>query len=304
VPYRRIRRAAVLGAGTMGCQLAALLANAGVPVLLLDIVPAELTEEERRRELTLAHPEVRNRLSRAGLQRALQMRPAAFTAPERAQLVTVGNLEDDLHRIADCDWVIEAVVEDLRVKQALLERVEAFWKPGVVVSTNTSGLPVREIAQGRSEEFRRHFLGTHFFNPPRYLRLLEVIPLPATDPEVVRWVEEVATRVLGKGVVFCKDTPNFIANRIATFGFLHTVRVMLEEDLTIEEVDELTGPFLGRPRSATFRTADLVGLDVLAHVARNSYERLVDDEQREVFRLPEFLPVSYTHLTLPTTPYV
>jgi 3-hydroxyacyl-CoA dehydrogenase len=289
VPYRRIRRAAVLGAGTMGCQLAALLANAGVPVLLLDIVPAELTEEERRRELTLADPEVRNRLSRAGLQRALQMRPAAFTAPERAQLVTVGNLEDDLHRIADCDWVIEAVVEDLRVKQALLERVEAFWKPGVVVSTNTSGLPVREIAQGRSEEFRRHFLGTHFFNPPRYLRLLEVIPLPATDPEVVRWVEEVATRVLGKGVVFCKDTPNFIANRIATFGFLHTVRVMLEEDLTIEEVDELTGPFLGRPRSATFRTADLVGLDVLAHVARNSYERLVDDEQREVFRLPEFL---------------
>ncbi len=286
---RRIRRAAVLGAGTMGCQLAALLANAGVPVLLLDIVPSELTEEERRRELTLAHPEVRNRLSRAGLDRARTMQPAAFTVPERAQLVTVGNLEDDLHRLADCDWVIEAVVEDLAVKQALLERVERVWKPGVVVSTNTSGLPIREIAQGRSAEFRRHFLGTHFFNPPRYLRLLEVIPLPDTDPEVLRWVEDVASRVLGKGVVLCKDTPNFIANRIATFGFLHTVRVMAEEGLTVEEVDELTGPFLGRPRSATFRTADLVGLDVLAHVARNAYERLVGDEQREVFRLPDFL---------------
>lgn len=273
----------------MGCQLAALLANAGVPVLLLDIVPTELTDEERRRELTLSHPEVRNRLSRAGLERALQMRPAAFTAPERAQLVTVGNLEDDLHRIADCDWIIEAVVEDLQVKQGLLERLERFWRPGVVVSTNTSGLPVREIAHGRSEAFRRQFLGTHFFNPPRYLRLLELIPLPDTDPAVVRWVEDVAGRVLGKGVVFCKDTPNFIANRIATFGFLHTVRVMVEEELTIEEVDELTGPFLGRPRTATFRTADLVGLDVLAHVARNSYERLADDEQREVFRLPPFV---------------
>ncbi|MDR5690056.1 MAG: 3-hydroxyacyl-CoA dehydrogenase/enoyl-CoA hydratase family protein [Armatimonadota bacterium] len=289
MPSRNIRRAAVLGAGTMGCQLAALLANAGVPVLLLDIVPTELTDEERRRELTLSHPEVRNRLSRAGLERALQMRPAAFTAPERAQLVTVGNLEDDLHRIADCDWIIEAVVEDLQVKQGLLERLERFWRPGVVVSTNTSGLPVREIAHGRSEAFRRHFLGTHFFNPPRYLRLLELIPLPDTDPAVVRWVEDVAGRVLGKGVVFCKDTPNFIANRIATFGFLHTVRVMVEEELTIEEVDELTGPFLGRPRTATFRTADLVGLDVLAHVARNSYERLADDEQREVFQLPPFV---------------
>ncbi|MCS7234409.1 MAG: 3-hydroxyacyl-CoA dehydrogenase/enoyl-CoA hydratase family protein [Armatimonadetes bacterium] len=273
----------------MGSQLAALLANAGVPVLLLDLVPTELTEDEGRRELTLEHPEVRNRLSRAGLDRALQMRPTAFTVPERAQLVTVGNFEDDLHRVAECDWVIEAVVEDLAVKQALMERLERVWRPGVVVTTNTSGLPVREIAHGRSEAFRRHFLGTHFFNPPRYLRLLEVIPLPETDPEVVRWVEEVAGRVLGKGVVVCKDTPNFIANRIATFGFLHTVRVMVEEGLTVEEVDELTGPFLGRPRSATFRTADLVGLDVLAHVARNAYQRLVDDEQRDTFRLPDWL---------------
>ncbi len=289
MPTPWVRRAAVLGAGTMGSQIAALLANAGIPVLLLDLASHDLTEEERRRELSSDHPEVRNRLSRAGLERALRMRPAAFTAPERAQLVTLGNFDDDLPRLAECDWVVEAVVEDLAAKQALLERVERVWKPGVVVSTNTSGLPIQDVAAGRSTEFRRHFLGTHFFNPPRYLRLLEVIPLPETDPAVLRWVEDVATRVLGKGVVFCKDTPNFIANRIATYGFLRTAHLMVEEGLTIEEVDELTGTFLGRPRSATFRTADLVGLDVLAHVARNSYERLPHDEQREVFRLPAFI---------------
>ncbi len=278
-----IRRAAVLGAGTMGSQLAALFANAGVPVLLLDILPPELTEEERQR------PEARNRLAREGLERALRLRPPAFTTPERAKLVEVGNLEDDLPRIQECSWVVEAVVEDLAVKRAVLERVERYWKPGTVVSTNTSGLPVREIAQGRSAAFRAHFLGTHFFNPPRYLKLLELVPTEETDPEVARWVEEVACRLLGKGVVRAKDTPNFIANRIGTFAFLHTVRVMVEEGLTVEEVDALTGPVLGRPRSATFRTADLVGLDVLAHVARNASERLTDDEAREVFLLPEFL---------------
>jgi len=278
-----IRRAAVLGAGTMGSQLAALFANAGVPVLLLDILPPELSEEEG------TNPEVRNRLAREGLERALRMRPAAFTIPERAQLVEVGNLEDDLPRIRECTWVVEAVVEDLAVKRAVLERVERYWRPGIVVSTNTSGLPVREMVQGRSPAFRAHFLGTHFFNPPRYLKLLELIPTEETDPEVVRWVEEVAHRRLGKGVVRAKDTPNFIANRIGTFAFLHTVRVMMQEGLSVEEVDELTGPLLGRPRSATFRTADLVGLDVLAYVARHAYERLVDDEAREVFRLPEFL---------------
>ncbi len=273
----------------MGSQIAALFASAGIPVLLLDLPSHDLTEEDRRRELTPDHPQVRNRLSRAGLERALAMQPAAFTVPERARLVTVGNFDDDLFRLAECDWVVEAIVEDLAAKQALLERVERVWKPGVVVSTNTSGLPIREVSAGRSQEFRRHFLGTHFFNPPRYLRLLEVIPLPETDPAVLRWVEEVGTRVLGKGVVVCKDTPNFIANRIATYGFLKTTHLMVEEGLTVEEVDELTGTFLGRPRSATFRTADLVGLDVLAHVARNSYERLAHDEERETFQLPQFL---------------
>jgi len=268
-----ISQAAVLGAGTMGAQLAALFANAGIPVLLLD----------------LASEVDRNRIAREGLERAQRMQPAAFTVPERVQLVTVGNFEDDLPRIAQCRWIIEAVVEDLAAKRALLERVERSWKPGIVVSTNTSGLPIREIAEGRSPEFRRHFLGTHFFNPPRYLRLLEVIPTEDTDPDVVAWVSDVADRLLGKGVVRAKDTPNFIANRIGTFAFLHTVRVMLEEGLTIEEVDELTGPVLGRPRSATFRTADLVGLDILASVARNAYERLPTDEARETYCLPEFI---------------
>jgi 3-hydroxyacyl-CoA dehydrogenase len=285
----RIRRAAVLGSGTMGSQIAALFANAGVPVLLLDIVPSELTEEEKRRELTADHPDVRNRIARSGLERALGAKPAAFTLPDRAQLVTVGNLEDDLARIADCDWVIEAVVEEVGIKRALMERVERRWKPGIIVTTNTSGLPIHDIAEGRSAEFRRHFLGTHFFNPPRYLKLLELIPTSQTDDAIARWVAEVGSRVLGKGIVWAKDTPNFIANRIGTFGFLHALRVMLEEELTIEEVDELTGPLLGRPRSATFRTTDIVGLDVLAHVARNSYERLRDDEHRDVFQLPEFV---------------
>jgi len=284
-----LRRAAVLGSGTMGAQIAALFANAGVPVLLLDIVPAELSDDERRRGLTLDSPEVRTRIARAGLERARQTKPAAFTLPERASLVSVGTFDDDLPRLAECDWVIEAVVENLAIKRALLERVERHRRPDAVVSTNTSGLPIHTIAEGRSDDFRAHFLGTHFFNPPRYLQLLEVIPTPDTRPAAVRWIVEAAGRDLGKSVVCAKDSPNFIANRLGTFGFLHTVRAMLEEGLAIDEVDDLTGPMLGRPRSATFRTVDLVGLDVLADVARNAYERLVADEERELYRLPEFL---------------
>lgn len=286
---RPLRRVAVLGAGTMGSQIAALLANAGIPTLLLDLAPADLTEDEKRRELTPTSRDVRNRIARAGLERARQMKPPAFTLPERVSLVTVGNFADDLPGIAECDWVIEAVVEDLETKRALLEQVEKHWKPGTVVSTNTSGLPIHGIGEGRSGGFLAYFLGTHFFNPPRYLRLLELIPTRYTDPDVVGWVAEIGSRVLGKGIVYAKDTPNFIANRIATFGFLHAVRAMLDEGLTIEQVDELTGPVLGRPRSATFRTADLVGLDVLAHLARHSYEQLAADEQREVFRLPDLV---------------
>ncbi len=281
-----LRRAVVLGAGVMGSAIAAHLANAGVPVLLLDIVPSALTEAERRRDLSLDHPQVRNRLAATGKERALTSQPAAFFAPQSAQLVDVGNIDDHLHRIADADWIIEAVVEDLQIKQDLLARVEAHWKPGLVVSTNTSGLPVHQLVRGRSDAFRQCFLGTHFFNPPRYLKLLEVIPLAETDPELVTTVSQWGDRLLGKGVVYAHDRPNFIANRIGSYGFRKAGQLMMELGLTIEEVDELTGPVLGRPRSATFRTTDLVGLDTVIHVSENSYRYLPEDEERDIFIVP------------------
>lgn len=283
---RRLTRAAVLGSGVMGGAIAAHLANAGVSVLLLDVAPRELTDEERRRGLGLADPAVRNRIAASGKERALRANPAAFFTPARASLVTVGNFEDHLAGIAECDWVIEAIVEDLAIKQQLLTRVEQHWRPGIVVSTNTSGLPVGQIAQGRGEAFRRHFLGTHFFNPPRYLRLLEIIALPQTDRALVEMVGAWGEGQLGKGVVYAHDRPNFIANRIGGYGFRKAVQLMLEMGLTVEEVDELTGPLVGRPRSATFRTTDLVGLDTVIHVSENSYRNLTDDPEREVFMLP------------------
>jgi len=283
---RRLRSAAVLGSGVMGAAIAAHLANAGVSVLLLDIVPAELTEEERRRGLSLTDPRVRNRIAAAGKERALRANPAAFFTPARADLVTVGNFEDHLADVAGCDWVIEAIVEDLAIKQQLLERLERHWREGMIVSTNTSGLPVAQIAAGRSAAFQRHFLGTHFFNPPRYLKLLEIIPLPQTDRALVDTVSAWGERQLGKGVVYAHDRPNFIANRIGTYGFRKAVHLMLELGLTIEDVDELTGPLIGRPRSATFRTTDLVGLDTVIHVSENSYRNLPDDPERDVFVVP------------------
>lgn len=282
----RLRRAAVLGAGVMGSAIAAHLANVGVPVLLLDVRPSELLDDERSRGLTLEHPQVRNRLAAAGKQRAQDAQPPAFFVPARAQLVETGNLDDHLSRIAEADWVIEAVVEDLSIKQQVLAHVARHWKPGTVVSTNTSGLPVREIAAGCPDAVRRHFLGTHFFNPPRYLKLLELIPLPGTDPEIVAAVSYWGDRLLGKGIVAAHDTPNFIANRIGSYGFRKAVQLMLELGLSIEEVDELTGPVLARPRSATFRTTDLVGLDTVIHVSENAYRRLPDDEERDVFVVP------------------
>jgi 3-hydroxyacyl-CoA dehydrogenase len=286
---RRLGRAAVLGAGVMGSAIAAHLANVGVPTLLLDVVPTALLDEERRRGLSLDDPRVRSRLARLGVERAGKAQPAAFFTPDRAGLITIGNLEDDLAGIAEADWIIEAVVEDLQIKRAVLARVERHWHPGSIVSTNTSGLPVAAIAAASGAEFRRHFLGTHFFNPPRYMRLLEVIPPRETAREVVETVAAWGERLLGKGVVYANDTPNFIANRIGTFGFLTAVRLMLELALDVDEVDELTGPLIGRPRSATFRTADLSGLDVALHVAANSYRNLPDDEARALYEPPAFL---------------
>ncbi|HEX8557598.1 MAG TPA: 3-hydroxyacyl-CoA dehydrogenase NAD-binding domain-containing protein [Pyrinomonadaceae bacterium] len=285
----RIEKAAVLGAGTMGAQIAAHFANAGIPTLLLDVIPQESSADERARGLTLESKEARDRVARAGLEAAKKAKPAAFFTPEAAALVSVGNFDDDLPRIKDCDIVVEAVVENLEIKRRLFERVERFRKPGSVVASNTSGIPIRQIAEGFPEEFRAHFLGAHFFNPPRYLRLVELIRTEWTSPEVSCAVYGFLDRRLGKGVVVAKDRPNFIANRIGTYGALVTLRTLAEDGYTIEEVDKMTGPATGRPKSATFRTFDIVGLDVLTHVARNLYEAVPDDEDREAYKLPEFV---------------
>jgi 3-hydroxyacyl-CoA dehydrogenase len=285
----RIEKAAVLGAGTMGARIAAHLANAGIPCFLLDIVPKELTAEEKRKGWTLDSPAVRNRIVNAGLEAAKKSRPAAFFTPETARLVTPGNLEDNLPWCGEVDWIIEAVAEDLEIKRNLFSRVETVRKTGTIVSSNTSGLPIKLFAEGRSEDFQQHWAGTHFFNPPRYMKLVELIPGPKTKPEVLRALDEICDLRLGKGVVVAKDTPNFIANRIGTFSMLNALRQMQALDLTIEEVDACTGPAVGWPKSATFRTADLVGLDVLVHVVRNIYENIPDDESRQMYRVPKLV---------------
>ena len=286
---RDIHKVAVLGAGTMGARIAAHLANASVPSLLLDIIPKSLTPEEQAKGLGLDSPPVRNRLARAGLDAALKSRPAAFFVPESARLITPGNFEDHLAGLKDCDWIIEAVMEDLAVKRSLLERVKAVRSPGAIVSSNTSGISISSLSAGFDEEFRRHFLGTHFFNPPRYLHLLEIIPRPETLPGVVDVISQFGDRVLGKGIVMAKDRPNFIANRIGTFTTLDVLRIMGEDGYSIEEIDTLTGPVLGMPKSATFRTLDIIGLDVMAHVVKNLRESLPEDECHALFQVPGFM---------------
>ena len=271
---KRIHKVAVLGAGTMGARIAAHFANAGVPSYLFDIVPPD------------ADGPARNKIAAAGLDAARKSKPAAFFEPSLAKLITVGNFEDDLKKLADVDWIIEAVVENLDIKRSLLKKVDAVRKPGTIVTTNTSGLPVSKIAEGFADDFRRSWFGTHFFNPPRYMRLLELIPTPETDRnllDAIAWFSDVR---LGKGVVFAKDTPNFIGNRIGTFSVLNVIRLMQEMDLTIEDVDALTGTPVGWPKSATFRTIDLVGLDILGHVVSNMTAN-VHDERSEL-KLPDF----------------
>lgn len=270
----RIHRVAVLGAGTMGARIAAHFANAGVPSYLLDIVPPD------------ADAPARNKIAAAGLDAAKKSKPAAFMDASLARLVTVGNFEDDLKKLADVDWIIEAVVENLEIKRSLLRKVEAIRKPGTIVTTNTSGLPVGKIAEGFSDDFRRAWFGTHFFNPPRYMRLLEIIPTPEADRALIDAVSHFSDVRLGKGVVIAKDTPNFIGNRIGTFSVLNVIRLMQEMGLTIEEVDALTGQAVGWPKSATFRTIDLVGLDILGHVVGNMTANVKDE--RSDLQLPDF----------------
>ncbi len=274
----RISKAVVIGAGTMGAAIAAHLANAGIWVNLLDIVPDKPTEDEARKGLSLQDRTVRDRFARQGLERALASRPASFFTPEHADRVRVGNIEDDLGLVSEADWVIEAIVENLDIKRALMERIDSLRGKNTIVSTNTSGIPVHSIAEGRSAAFSAHFLGTHFFNPPRYLKLLELIPTPDTDPAVIAALRRFGEFRLGKGVVLCKDTPNFIANRLGSVTGAFALDYILEHGYTVAEVDALTGPLIGRPKTATFRLLDLVGIDVANMVRQNLAEAIPHDE--------------------------
>lgn len=275
----------VIGAGTMGAAIAGHLANAGIPVTLLDIVPGELTPEEEAAGLTLESPQVRNRIVKAGFDRMVKAKPNNLFTKDTAKLISLGNLEDDFEEaVAKSDWIIEVIIERPGPKQALMERIEAHAPAEAVISSNTSGIPIHIIAEGRSDEFKKRFLGTHFFNPPRYLHLLEIIPTPDTDPAVVERMRNFAENALGKGVVICKDTPNFIANRMISFIQSDIMEFAIENGYTVEEVDKLTGPLLGRPKTGTFRLNDVIGIDVMALVSGNLYDLIPDDEDREILR--------------------
>jgi 3-hydroxyacyl-CoA dehydrogenase len=286
---RHIRSVAVLGSGVMGSRIAAHFAGIGVNVLLLDIVPKEPNDAERAKGLDIKSKAVRNRIVNEALAATLKSKPSAVFTADVPRRITTGNFEDDMPLIAGCDWIIEVVVENLKIKQRVFEQVEKFRRPGTLVTTNTSGIPIHFMTEGRSNDFKAHFCGTHFFNPPRYLRLLEIIPAPETKPEVIDFLMNYGDRFLGKTTVLAKDTPAFIANRVGVFGFMAVFKVMQELGLNVDEVDTLSGSIMGRPKSATFRTADVVGLDTLVHVARNLYEAVPNDEAREIFRLPAFL---------------
>jgi 3-hydroxyacyl-CoA dehydrogenase len=283
----RIENVVVIGAGTMGAALAAHFANAGLKVTLLDIVPNKLTSKEEMKELSIEDPVVRNRIVNEGWQRCIKARPANLFSNEVADLVTLGNLEDDFDAVAEADWILEAIVERLDIKQPLMARIDKVRKPESIVSTNTSGIPIHEISEGRSDNFQQHFLGTHFFNPPRYLKLLEIIPHEKNSPELIDFMKNFCSEVLGKGVVICKDTPNFIANRVLSIAGSYGMNYALEEGYSIEEIDAITGPPIGRPKTATFRLSDLVGIDVTAHVSNNLYDAIPHDPHREELRNPK-----------------
>jgi len=286
----RIDKVAVLGAGVMGASIAAHLANAGLKVLLLDIVPDTLTEAENNLGLTLNDAAVRNRYAAKGLHDVIKSRPAAFYLSNYSTLVETGNFDDDMARIGDCDWVLEVVVENIDIKKKLLtEKIAPNLKEGAVISSNTSGLSVNEMAKALPGDLQKRFMVTHFFNPPRYMRLLEIVPCDQTDPATVEFMSGFLSERVGKGIVYAKDTPNFIANRIGVYSISNCIRHMLDMGLTVEEVDTIAGVATARPRSAAFRTSDLVGVDTMARVCENSYNTLVDDEEREIFRVPDIV---------------
>ncbi|MGN6476224.1 MAG: 3-hydroxyacyl-CoA dehydrogenase/enoyl-CoA hydratase family protein [Flavipsychrobacter sp.] len=286
---RAIRKVAVVGSGVMGSRIACHFAGIGVQALLLDIVPRELTEAEKAKGLTLESKQVRNRIVSEALQATLKSKPSAVYTKEVANNIRIGNLDDDLHLIADCDWVLEAVVERLDIKQKVFEQIEKYRKPGTLITTNTSGIPIHMMSEGRSEDFQQNFCGTHFFNPPRYLRLLEIIPAPHTKKEVIDFLMEYGDRHLGKTTVLCKDTPAFIANRVGVFGFMAVFHAMQQLGMNVDEIDSLTGTIMGRPKSATFLTGDVVGLDTLVHVAKALPQNVPNDEAKDIFKMPPFL---------------
>jgi 3-hydroxyacyl-CoA dehydrogenase len=283
---RTVKKVAVLGSGIMGSRIACHFANIGCQVLLLDIVPKEPTAAETAKGLTLESKAVRNRIVTESFQNTLKANPAPLFSKAFADRITLGNFDDDLAKIKDYDWIIEVVVERLDIKKSIFEKVDALRKPGTLISSNTSGIPIHLMAEGRSEDFRKHFCGTHFFNPPRYLRLLEIIPTPETSPEVIDFLLHYGDLYLGKSTVLCKDTPAFIANRVGIYAMVQSIRATEELGMTVEEVDKLTSDIVGRPKSGTFRLSDVVGLDTTVHVANNLYQSLTDDESRDAFLLP------------------
>src|SRR6218665_4202691 len=279
---RTIQKVAVLGSGVMGSRIACHFANIGCEVLLLDIVPKERKDAEKAKGLTTESKAGRNRIVNDALQFALKSNPSPIYKKEFATRISTGNFDDDMSKIGASDWVIEVVVENLDIKKKVYEQVEKFRKPGTLITSNTSGIPIHLLTEGRSEDFKDNFCGTHFFNPPRYLKLLEIIPTPHTKPEVISFLLEYGEKFLGKTMVLCKDTPAFIANRVGVYGIMALFHLVEKMGLTVEEVDKLTGPVLGRPKSATFRTGDVVGLDTLINVANNLYAGLPNDERKEI----------------------
>jgi 3-hydroxyacyl-CoA dehydrogenase len=278
---RIIKKAAILGSGVMGSRIACHFAGIGLQVLLLDIVPKEAIESKK--------PAERNKIVNDALAAAIKSNPSPVYHKNVIKKITTGNFDDDMKKISDCDWIIEVVVERLDIKKHVYEKVEQFRKPGTLITSNTSGIPIHMLSEGRTDDFKKHFCGTHFFNPPRYLRLLEIIPTPATDPSIINFLMSYGDRYLGKTTVLCKDTPAFIANRIGVFGIMSLFGLVDKLGLTIDEVDALTGPIIGRPKSATFRTADVVGVDTLVKVAKGVYENCPNDEARDIFNIPAWL---------------
>ncbi len=286
---RHIRKVAVLGSGVMGSRIACHFANIGCEVVLLDIVPRELSDNDKKNGITTDNKTFRNRIVNEALDFALKSNPSPIYRKSFASRIKTGNLEDDLKLIGDCDWVIEVVIERLDIKQQVFENVEKFRKPGTLITSNTSGIPIHMMLEGRSDDFKTHFCGTHFFNPPRYLQLLEIIPTPSSNPEIIDFLMDYGSRFLGKKTVLCKDTPAFIANRVGVYAMMSLFHSVKEMGLTVEEVDKLSGPILGRPKSATFRTCDVVGLDTLVHVANGLKANCPDDEEKALFELPDYI---------------